>query len=238
MSNALSTFLGAAGALTKPTDFAKALSGHVRTAAPASVDGSFLKLHTDGFWCYGAAEDRIAEDSVFAVNPMSLQVGYCAWRDMVKIEEHMAPIGADVIVVENLPQDLGVHTKPKERAGQKVGYDPQIAVAVQGVEGSDQGLKLVYNTTSHGGRSVITGLMEEVSKRAEQDPEFFIPLVRLGLDSYYNKSYNKTVYTPQIEVVGWGNVNGQKAPDTTPKRRQRAKSAPMEETRRRRRVAA
>lgn len=238
MTTALSTFLGAAGALTKPTDFAKALSGHVRTAAPASIDGSFLKLHTDGFWCYGAAEDRIAEDSIFAVNPMSLQVGYCAWRDSQKIEEHMAPIGADVVQVEDLPQDLGEHTTG-QRAGQKVSYDPQMAVAVQGVEGEDAGLKLVYNTTSHGGRSAVTMLMEEVCERAEQDPEFFIPLVRLDIDSYYNKSYKKTVYTPVIEVVGWGSVNGQKAPDTAPKRRQRApKVEDKTPARRRRQVAA
>lgn len=238
MSNALSTFLGAAGALTKPTDFAKALSGHVRIAAPASVDGSFLKLHTDGFWCYGRAEDRVAGNSIFAINPMSLRVGYVAWKDSVKVQEHLAAIGEPAVIVENLPQDLGEHTKG-DRAGSKVTYDPQMSVMVQGIEGDDAGLKLTYNTPSHGGRTALTLLMEEVSKRAETDPEFFIPLVRFDLDSYYNKTYRKTVYTPQIEVVGWGNVNGQKAPDTATKKRTRAKSADVEETpvRRRRRVA-
>ena len=236
--SAVAIFLGGGNALTKPGEFANALSQHARSAAPASVNGSFLKLHTEGFWCYGAAEDRTDSESVFALNPMSLMVGYAAWRDNQKVEEHMAALGAEPVVLENLPQDLGEHTKG-DRAGQKVKYDPQMSVSIQGIEGADTGLKLMYNASSHGGRTALAGLMDEVGKRVEEDPVFFIPLIKLETDSYYNETYKRTVQTPVLEVVGWGDVNGNKAAPV--KTRKRAERPPVDEApkrTRRRRVAA
>ena len=237
MGNAIAEFLGAKGELTDTNAFAAAISGTARQVAPTSVDGSFLKLHSDGFWAYGQAGEALDVDSVFAVNPMSLRVGYCAWKDMVKIQEHMAAIGEPPIIVDDLDQDLGVHSKPKDREGQKVTWDPQMSVTVQGVEGEDTGLKLLYNTTSHGGRSALAALMEEVSKRVANHPVFFVPLVKFDVDSYQNKTYRKTVYTPVIDIVGWGDVNGNieatKA-RKAPAKKAKAVEAPKPRQRRRR----
>lgn len=245
-STAVAEFLGGGGALTQPSAFGAAILGTVAPAAPTSSGGSFLKLHADGYWSFGAADDPLdVTKSTYAINPMSLQVGYCAWRDQKKVQEHMAAIGMPPVIVENLPQDLGKHTKG-DRAGQDVGYDPQMSVAIQGIEGPDTGVKLMYNTTSHGGRGAVAALMEEVSKRVEEDPVFFVPLVRLSVDSYMNKTYKKTVYTPIIEVVGWGDVHGNQ--QEAPKTRKRAKpeaniaaagsAAPVAKRRTRRRQVA
>lgn len=240
MSNALTEFLGTHD-LVDTNAFKQSLHGLVKPVAPASFDGSYLKFDDlDNLWTYGAANDVLeVAESEFAGQIMSFRAGYCYWRGREKIEQ-MAGLGQPPIDYEKLDHDLGVFpANHRFKPNQPVTWDPQMSIGIEGVSGPDNGLRLQVNATGKGLRSCLATLMDEVSKRVEIDQQFIFPIIRLSANPYFNKVREKDSFWPQIEVVGWGDVNGQKAPDTTPKKRQRAKSAPVEETpvRRRRRVA-
>ena len=241
MSNAVSTFLGGGNALTKPGEFANALNAHIKPVAPASYDGSFLKFDDlDNLWTYGAARDVInTDESTFAANVMSFRAGYHHWKNNQHIEM-VAGIGELPIDPSTLDTNLGINPPNHKYApNQPIVWDPFMSIMVQGVEGPDQGVKLRLDASGKGLRGALAALMEEVTKRTETDPVFFVPLFQFTASKYFNKVRSKDSYWPALEIVGWGDVQGNKASPV--KTRKRASSAPVDEApkrTRRRRVAA
>lgn len=175
--------------VTSITDLRAGLQKY-KQEAPASFDGSILlRLLTDGDWVYGAENTEIEDDSLWAVNPMSICHGYCCWVDGELVGEVMVPFTKSVPPMEELRE----HDEPWKR---------QISVQLACINGSDKGLQVLYKNSSDGGKRFHQALVEAISDHLDEDQSTPVPIVKLSNTHYNHKKYGKT-YKPEFEVVDW-----------------------------------
>ena len=177
-----------------------------------------LKMDKTGHWVFGADQEEVEDDSLWAVNPFSFLHGFIAWGEGEVLGEKMVP------VTQPLPD---VDAPPP---GAKRGWEPQVGFSLKCISGQDEGMEARYTTTSVGGKRAVQALAVEIASQVEKDQTKPVPVVKLAKDHYQHKSYGR-VYTPVFDVQKWLSMDGE-APA------QAEADAPAEEPRRRRRVAA
>ena len=193
MSNDLQAFFG-------ELDMSKAAAAYGAVEipnAPTVIDGLILRF-TKGKWVYGQQNQVPADNSTFIVNPMSLSIGYIAWKDK-KPTERMAKIGEPPITADSLPSDMGLNSIGPN-ANQPVTWQPQVAITLMGLSGPEKGKTFVYKTSSKGGCGAVAALKDAVALQASQLPTHFFPVVKLGVDGYDNATYATYVYTPVFDI--------------------------------------
>lgn len=207
----VANFFGAGG-VPAVKDIGSALKQKSVEAAPMDAsDTPFLRLLTKGYWVYGQDNVDVEEDSLWAINPLSVATGYIAWKDSKPVGEHMATLGEPPVNVADLPQDLGENTRGN-RKGQKVTWDQQIAFVLRCISGEDEGQQVLYKTTTHGGRREATRVIDEIAARAANGDTDIVPVVELAVDSYDHKDYGET-FTPDFAIAKWVNLEGDAAAD-------------------------
>lgn len=209
----------------------EAMQSITKTIDTSSGDFMYLKLSKAGEWLFGAEDEDIAENSLFVVGVETFVAGFQAWDEGELLGEEIRLITDQPLTRGDL-EDVGAEWKPL------VGF--QLIC----IEGDNEGLQLVYKTTSKGGIKAVNTLMKEIVSRVNtpNNEGKLIPVVALTTDSYRHKKYGK-IYTPMFEVVDWVDdapvdtvhpePAGTKAPDPdpdptptieqpTPRRRRRA----------------
>tara|TARA_R110000851_G_scaffold56769_1_gene132626 strand:+ start:4144 stop:4827 length:684 start_codon:yes stop_codon:yes gene_type:complete len=164
------------------------------TPIEASGDFTYLKMTKVGEWVYGAEETEVDEYSAFVIDPASYAQGYVAWSDGELVDEKMAVAGSTPITLADLPE---------LPAGVKWGA--QVAFALKGVEGADEGMQLMYKVSSRGGKEAISKLLATIIKRARAGESRLCPVVMLETSSYKHKKYGK-IYTPLLSIDEWVDV--------------------------------
>ena len=161
-------------------------------ATPASTGGDFqfLKMTKNGEWVYGAEETEVGADSAFVIDPMSYAQGYVAWDEGELVDEKMAAAGQAPIILSDLPR-LNV--------GQ---WEAQVAFALKGVEGAEEGVQLLYKVSSRGGKTAVAELLAKIIERGRAGNADVCPIVLLEKSSYKHKKYGK-IYTPVLSVDEW-----------------------------------
>ena len=193
------------------------LTTALRTIAPDVASATvILKMDKTGHWVFGADQEEVEDDSLWAVNPFSFLHGFIAWGEGEVLGEKIVP------VTQPLPD---VDAPPP---GAKRGWEPQVGFSLKCISGQDEGMEARYTTTSVGGKRAVQALAVEIAGQVEKDQTKPVPVVKLGKDHYQHKSYGR-VYTPVFDVQKWIGMDGD-APAQA--------DAPAEEPRRRRRVAA
>lgn len=193
------------------------LTTALRTIAPDVASATvILKMDKTGHWVFGADQEEVEDDSLWAVNPFSFLHGFIAWGEGEVLGEKMVP------VTQPLPD---VDAPPP---GAKRGWEPQVGFSLKCISGQDEGMEARYTTTSVGGKRAVQALAVEIAGQVEKDQTKPVPVVKLGKDHYQHKSYGR-VYTPVFDVQKWIGMDGD-APAQA--------EEPAEEPRRRRRVAA
>ena len=193
------------------------LTTALRTIAPDVASATvILKMDKTGHWVFGADQEEVEDDSLWAVNPFSFLHGFIAWGEGEVLGEKMVP------VTQPLPD---VDAPPP---GAKRGWEPQVGFSLKCISGQDEGMEARYTTTSVGGKRAVQSLAVEIAGQVEKDQTKPVPVVKLGKDHYQHKSYGR-VYTPVFDVQKWIGMDGD-APAQA--------EEPAEEPRRRRRVAA
>lgn len=186
--------------MTLPATMSKAIAGLKETStriAADSDDAQYLKLDKGGYWCFGAEETEVEEGSVWAINPMSLAVGYVAWGDGELLGEEMVPASDTPIMRADLP-DVGAPWKP------------QIGLQLVCTNGEDKDVVVIYKASSKGGQKAFKQILDAIVKQAESGTDKVVPLVTLEVDSYKHSQYGK-IYTPILEVVEWADMDGMSA---------------------------
>lgn len=192
------------------------LTTALRTIAPDVASATvILKMDKTGHWVFGADQEEVEDDSLWAVNPFSFLHGFIAWGEGEVLGEKMVP------VTQPLPD---VDAPPP---GAKRGWEPQVGFSLKCISGQDEGMEARYTTTSVGGKRAVQSLAVEIAGQVEKDQTKPVPVVKLGKDHYQHKSYGR-VYTPVFDVQKWIGMDGD-APAQA--------DAPAEEPRRRRRAA-
>ena len=199
------------------------LATALRAVAPdvGAAGVVILKMDKTGHWVFGADQDEVEDDSLWAVNPFSFTHGFIAWGEGEVLGEKMSP------VTQPLPE---VDAPPP---GAKRGWEPQVGFSLKCISGQDEGMEARYTTTSVGGRRAVQQLAVEIAGAVEKDQDKPVPVIQLGKDHYQHKSYGR-VYTPVFNVQKWIGMNGE-----APAEAEGGSDAPnAKEPRRRRRVTA
>jgi hypothetical protein len=220
MTNAVSKF-SAAGLPS-----VQSLSSALRTIE-TDVGGSggmvILKMDKTGHWVFGADQEEIESDSVWAVNPFSFVHGYIAWGDGQVLAEKMAS------VAEPLPET------GQAPAGAERGWEMQVGMTLACTNGEDEGMQARYTATSVGGKKAVQALAIAIAEQVEKDQTKPVPLVSLKKEHYQHKKYGR-IFTPVFDIVKWVGMDAAEAVEDAeaPEAEEEVAEAP----RRRRRAGA
>lgn len=191
---------GAAGAVAALSNLRKGLQNVKQTLVVKGGD-PFLRLLKHGEWVFGQEDASVDDDSLWAVNPLSVQHGFVAWppdgegAGSGPLGEVMVPAGADLPDRSEL-RDVGVD------------WAQQFSFQLKCVEGGDVGTQVLYKVSSTGGVNAVDKLLSVMIERIDsEDADRPVPIVRLDMDSYNHKKWGKT-FVPVFAVAGWGAMDG------------------------------
>lgn len=190
----------------------------------------FLRLITDGTWVYGQEDTDVQEGSYWVVNPMSILHGWSCWTNYPKgrknelLGEVMGPVYDDR---PHRPEDKGEWPFKEQK-----GFD------LRCLTGDDEGTEVVYKTSSVGGMRAVDGVLSDIQRQIAENPAFLCPIYELQVDSYKHTNYGKT-YIPIFTLIGWCDMEGNRAPaEGEAKTAIAAPAAEPEKPARKRRAAA
>lgn len=172
-------------------DARKQLQGYRNTAPRGTGGADLLRLLKTGEWVFGQNNDEPDPKSVWAVNSLSFQQGFCCWdRD----EKNTELLG-EIMVPFNQPRPEVASLTAYESNP----WAEQIAFDLKCIKGPDKGVQVMYKASSKGGITAHGDLLDDILAHEGDDIH---PLVLLKIDSYKHKKWGKT-FTPDFEVVGW-----------------------------------
>jgi hypothetical protein len=164
------------------------------SAAKSSLGGlPFLRMGKDGEWVYGADNTEVEENSLWAVNPFSMSLGFIAWgtgaQEGTVLGEQMARVGEVPVQRGNL-QDVGAE------------WTPCCSFEMVCLNGEDKGTHVLYKTNSVGGRRAFADMMQLIAAAMDDAEGKCVPILNLDCDSYPHKKYGK-IYTPIFDIKKW-----------------------------------
>jgi hypothetical protein len=195
------------GVLGLPTDFAaKLVSGIAESRASTQISGGgkpLLRMSKAGEWMFGQANDECQEGSTWAINPVTLSHGYCCWVD-----------GGPGQKNELKGEIMASMAEPKPRRPEPIGdtpYAEQRSFDLRCLDGADEGVEVLYKTSSVGGMRAVDAILAEIQKQVPLDPTHPCPVVLLQNDSYPHSKWGK-IYVPVFVIVGWSDFEGDVIP--------------------------
>lgn len=204
--------------------FQKALAATKNAVGVEAGGKQYLKLaKNDGAWVYGQKDTAVEEGSQWAINPMTLQTGFVAWKGGKPVGKRMGSIFNPPISESDL-HDVGAK------------WDAAVAFDLTCISGEDVGVLCEYSANSYGGRKAFTELMDALMKQSSIDPNTIVPIVELVSDEYDHREYG-TTYNPVFEIKSWGAMSQEDAPAAEPEAQAAKPAEPEPEpepTRRRR----
>jgi hypothetical protein len=190
MANDVITFSGAKLPAKGLAHFKKALQV---TSDVAKIEGGipFLRLvKGSGLFVYGPNDIEVEEGSLWAINPLSMQIGFIAWKSGKPVGKRMKPI---------------LEGNPLTRADlTEVGadWDENVSFRLVCIHGEDKGTEVEYQANSYGGRKAFSDLIEAFKAQVDTDPDHIVPVVDLISTSYTHSEFGK-VHNPVFEIKKW-----------------------------------
>jgi hypothetical protein len=166
-----------------------------KAVEPDVSDFQYLKMDKSGHWTYGADDIEPAAKSTFAFDPASYAQGFVAWDDGELLGEKMATAEVPPVSRADL-EDVGVS------------WNEQQAICLYGMSGDDEGVQLMYKSSSKGGKKAIGLLIDAVIARAKAGEADLCPVIQLAVDSYKHKKYGK-IYVPEFSITGWTSIEAE-----------------------------
>jgi hypothetical protein len=210
MANDVTSF-GSAGALVSRSDLAKSLNRASAAIAVANSDLQYLKMDKgNGNWFYGQEETRVDADSLWAVNPLSIQHGYVAWDSDAggpPLQEIMLPSSQDLPPMSALPSVPSHAPYKRQNSVQLV----CIADPSGSVGDNDVGTTCEYKQSSYGAMKFFKALIDQIADRIDAGDDRFVPVVKLTNNSYKHDKYGR-IYNPDFAVVEWRTITDNSAP--------------------------
>lgn len=204
MSQAMTVF---GGQLPDPKTLAAATQRYESEAS--SMGAVFLKFK-EGYYSYGSDSTEPQEGSKWVVNPWSMTHGWILFDNKFEFVEQRSVVPA----AESLP---GKPENPSPEIS-KSGWQEQFSFSLMCLNGDDKGLEVLFNTSSTGGIKACKQLIAAFSVHVNNDPageQTPLPVIELLADSYYNKTYRRTVHFPVFKIVdfiGADDLQGLAAP--------------------------
>ena len=156
---------------------------------------TILKMDKTGYWVFGADSTDIDPETEWAINPNEFLHGYIAWGEGVVLGEKMVSVSHPLPELDPAP------------SGARKGWETQLGMSLQALNGEDAGLAVRYTATSVGGRNAIQKIANAIADQLEADPSKPVAVVTLGKETYQHKQYGK-IFTPVMTVVRWVGLDG------------------------------
>ena len=152
----------------------------------------FLKMaKQDGAWIYGAKDTEVEEGALWAINPLSLKVGFVCWNP-----KGGAPLGKQMVSIFQTP--LNIADLPNLGAS----WDDNISLEMMCINGEDKGTTVEYTANSYGGKKAFATLVAAIQRQLDADPKNLVPVVELTNESYKSPQYG-VIYNPIFDIKKW-----------------------------------
>jgi hypothetical protein len=205
--------------------------GNVDTTAVIGGGGRPMlsfRREGDGTWTFGQKRTIVEPGSRWGVNPATFKRGYICFSEANKvIGERLVSVSLPMPDITELP-DKGFE------------WQPQWAVKLKCIDGTDASVEVEYKPTTVGGIQAVAGLIDTILDRFRggQHGGKVAPVVQLRKDSYQHSQHGR-VWTPQLEIVDWMSLDGPAPPPADgggrePPRKPPTSPPPAEQPRRRR----
>lgn len=157
--------------------------------------GSVYMKFTEGEYLFGSDSTVTQEGSLWLVNPWSALHGWILFGNRNDVlDEVLVP------ATQALPE-----RKPNPSTDiSKSGYQEQWAITMMCTNGDDNGLEVVFKTSSGGGTTACKKLMAAFAQHVKNGGAAIpLPLIELLSGSYKSKQWNKTIKHPVFEIRNW-----------------------------------
>jgi len=186
-----------------PTDFASKLAAGIAQSRSSTVlsggGKSLLRLLRDGIIVHGQANVEVEPNSRWAINVMSLAHGYSCWIETGPGQKNK--LAGEIMVSIGDPKPA----MPTPIDGQP--WAEQRSFELKCIEGADNGVEVLYKTTSVGGMRAVDGVLAAIHAQLVNDPAHPCPVIVMTSESYPHPKYGK-IYNPIFTIVGWSDMNG------------------------------
>lgn len=211
----LVAFGGGAG-LPSRESLAKNLATSAQHLPSSNGGAQFLKMDKgNGDWIFGQEETVVEEDSLWAINPLSLMHGWVAWDTNAggaPVEEIMVSINRPLPDQHSLPE-LPPGTPDRKNPDRPVvlKYQQQRSVQIVCVSGEDVGTVCEYKQASVGAMKLFGEITNNLLNQLDKDPDNIVAIVKLSSDSYKHKQYGR-IFNPVWPVQEWRSMSDTTAP--------------------------
>jgi len=159
-----------------------------------------------GAFTYGKADAVIPVDQVFIIPATSLEHGWIYWANK-KPEADSQTFANAAAAFPAKPDDrleVGGYPKPRDREG----WQRTWKLNMTGYGGLLDGIAIDWPGTANGYQqfwsTIVTEFVARVRAIKSGDNAAAVhPVLKVGIGSYWNESYDKTVYFPQAVITGW-----------------------------------
>lgn len=176
--------------------------GISRASAPPAGGGKpLLRLLKSGKWVFGVNDDPVQEGSEWAINPLSIQHGWCCWSNYDEKKKNELLGEFMVPVTEPRP----AKPEPLESGEWKL----QRSCELKCISGDDEGTEVLYKTPSVGGLRAFDVFLGLLQAQLDKDATHPVATVELLFDSYKHTQYGET-FVPILEITGWATMSGER----------------------------
>jgi hypothetical protein len=206
MTNSIA-LTGTGMGLMSREDLAKSLNNASMAMPSVGGDKQYIKMLTKGrdagTWVYGQQETEVEEDSLWAINPMSIKQGYVAWDTEgggAPIQEIMVPFNRQLPSKDTLPE-LPMSTPDKNGRTYQLEYQDQRSFDAVCISGEDAGTVVEYKQSSTGAMKLFGKIINAVLDQVQKGEEI-VPIGKWGHSTYDHKKYGE-IYNPEFSIVEW-----------------------------------
>jgi hypothetical protein len=213
-------------ALALPDDYAAQLmAGIAQSRAATKISGfggkDLLRLDAAGAgWVFGQNAEEVQKGSRWAINIRSIAHGWTCWVDRGKKNE--------LALDEMVPVTQAKSSKPDPIEGKEC-KDTR-SFDLKCIDGSDKDLELHYKNASDGTIRAVDTLLAKIYNQVAVDKTYVCPVVTLDQEDYLHPKYNKRIYKPVFNLVGWADMHGNLAGAKQPTLPLETKAKPPLET--------
>lgn len=179
----------------------------IQSTIPASgSDGLQYLKFIRGNWLFGRDDIKVEEKDYLLADPFSVRSGFTCWtnRQNQKNEnlgEETVGLGEPELRISDMPKKVDPVTNTEAE------WKPQISIELTILGGNYDQTKLLYKTTSVGGRSLMRRFLEQISIQVERaGGKKFSPIISLKSSEYRHKTYGPMT-TPEFSICGWVDEN-------------------------------
>jgi hypothetical protein len=191
-------------ALSLPDDYAAQLmAGIAQSRATTKISGfggkDLLRLDVAGAgWVFGQNSEEVQKGSRWAINVRSIMHGWNCWADRGKKNE--------LVLDDMVPVTQAKPPKPEPIEGFE-SKDTR-SFDLKCLDGSDKDLELHFKNGSDGTIRAVDALLGKIYNQVAVNKTYVCPVVTLDQEDYLHPKYNKRIYKPVFNLVGWADMNG------------------------------